>query len=286
MPSASHAQLTGTALHGPFRYEQGSDPGAVGYGSYWLDTSGTPPFALKRRNGTNSDWDLVGSYGLTDPTTLQGDLIVRGASSLARLAIGSTGTVLRSNGTTAVWSSSPTVTGESTAGDFNATGLSGATAGARFVGGTTSGAPVSGTFLKGDFIIDQTGKAYICTTAGTPGTWALAASGLTNPMTTQYDLILGGVSGTPTRLPVGSNGQVLAIVSGIPTWSASGASMTNPMNATGSMIRGTSGGVPQELVVGANGQALMVVAGIPAWANPSSGYAAVAGKIYLSKVCY
>jgi hypothetical protein len=50
-------------------------------------------------------------------------------------------------------------------------GLTGATAASRFAGGTSSGAPASGTFAVGDFIIDQTGKVFICTIAGTPGTW-------------------------------------------------------------------------------------------------------------------
>lgn len=49
--------------------------------------------------------------------------------------------------------------------------LTGATAAARFVGGTTSGAPASGTFSLGDFSVDQTGSIYICTAAGSPGTW-------------------------------------------------------------------------------------------------------------------
>jgi hypothetical protein len=50
-------------------------------------------------------------------------------------------------------------------------GLTGATAATRYVGGTTSGAPTTGTFAKGDFVIDQTGNVWICTVAGTPGTW-------------------------------------------------------------------------------------------------------------------
>lgn len=52
------------------------------------------------------------------------------------------------------------------------TGLTGATAASRWVGGTVSGAPASGTFLTGDFVISQTGTIWICTAGGTPGTWA------------------------------------------------------------------------------------------------------------------
>jgi len=52
------------------------------------------------------------------------------------------------------------------------TGITGATEASRYVGATTSGAPVSGTFAVGDFVIAQDGVVWICTAAGTPGTWA------------------------------------------------------------------------------------------------------------------
>jgi hypothetical protein len=283
----THATLTGTALHGPFRYEQIDDPGSVGAAVYWLDTTGVSPYALKRRNATNTGWDLVAS-GLTDPTTLQGDLIIRGASALGRLAIGATGTVLRSNGTTAVWTSSPTITGEQTATDFSATGLTGATGGARFVGATTSGAPVTGTFAVGDYVVDRSvGRFLVCTVAGTPGTWVVAAGSMTNPMTVQYDLILGGASGTPVRLPVGANGKVLTIVGGAVMWDNSPAGFSNPMADEGSIIIGDTGGTPLELGVGANGQVLTVVAGVPGWADASSasGLGGVGGALYTAATC-
>ena len=40
-------------------------------------------------------------------------------------------------------------------------GVAGATAGARFVGGTKSGAPTSGSWTAGDFSIDHTGKIWV-----------------------------------------------------------------------------------------------------------------------------
>lgn len=55
--------------------------------------------------------------------------------------------------------------------------LTGATAATRYVGGTASGAPVSGTFAVGDFVIDQTGAVFVCTVAGSPGTWAQVGGG-------------------------------------------------------------------------------------------------------------
>lgn len=68
-------------------------------------------------------------------------------------------------------SSQQTFTGEIAAPDFKPSGLTGATAASRYVGATTSGAPASGTFAKGDWIIDQAGVRWTCTTAGSPGTW-------------------------------------------------------------------------------------------------------------------
>ena len=59
-------------------------------------------------------------------------------------------------------------------------GLTGATNATRYVGGTTNGSPASGTFAVGDFIVDATASIWVCTTAGTPGTWS---STISNHMT-------------------------------------------------------------------------------------------------------
>jgi hypothetical protein len=47
-------------------------------------------------------------------------------------------------------------------------GLTGAS---RWMGATTSGAPQSGSYKKGDFVVDQTGSFWICTADGSQGTW-------------------------------------------------------------------------------------------------------------------
>jgi hypothetical protein len=47
------------------------------------------------------------------------------------------------------------------ASDLAVSGLAGATASSRYVGATTSGAPASGTFSAGDFVIDQTGTLRV-----------------------------------------------------------------------------------------------------------------------------
>lgn len=102
----------------------------------------------------------------------------------------------------------PTFTGIATAPIWATSGLTGATAASRYVGATTGGAPATGTFAVGDYVIDQTGKIYVCTVAGTPGTWASAAGTWTDPTTTLGDLIVRGSTGV-ARFPIGLNGQTI-----------------------------------------------------------------------------
>ncbi len=63
MAESTHSDLTGLNLHGPFRYEQDADPGAVGAGVYWLDTDSGPPRIIYRRNALDSGWEEVGGSG-------------------------------------------------------------------------------------------------------------------------------------------------------------------------------------------------------------------------------
>ena len=48
--------------------------------------------------------------------------------------------------------------------------------------------------------------------------WATFA----DPITTEGDLIVGGASGAPERLPVGTDDQVLTVVAGVPEWADGG----------------------------------------------------------------
>lgn len=86
-------------------------------------------------------------------------------------------------------------TANQTAPALIASGLTGATAASRYVGATASGAPASGTFVVGDFVIDRTGKLYVCTTAGSPGTWTQVGAGLTS-VTADAPLSGSGTSGS------------------------------------------------------------------------------------------
>lgn len=68
------------------------------------------------------------------------------------------------------------VAGTSRAVQFTPTGATGATAASAYIGGTASGAPTTGTHAVGDHVVDQTGKIWVCTVAGTPGTWVTTRS--------------------------------------------------------------------------------------------------------------
>ena len=97
-------------------------------------------------------------------------------------------------------------TGNLTAPALIVSGLTGATAASRYVGATTSGAPASGTFAVGDYVIDQGGIVWVCTTAGSPGVWRAQLA--TPSESVQGDILIRDASSW-TRLPPGTSGQVL-----------------------------------------------------------------------------
>lgn len=101
---------------------------------------------------------------------------------------------------------------------------------------------------------------------------SMGGGGMTNPMTTSQDIIVGGSSGTPGRLAAGTNGFVLTMVAGAVAWAAA-TGMANPMTTLGDIILGGSSGTPGRLAIGSTGQVLTVVSGSPAWATPASGFA-------------
>jgi hypothetical protein len=103
---------------------------------------------------------LTGTLTETGNATVSGTLGVGGNTTLAGLAVNGNETVA---GTLAV-------AGNLTAATVDA-GLTGATAAGRLVGATTAGPPTTGTFVVGDFAVDQKGVVWTCVAAGSPGTW-------------------------------------------------------------------------------------------------------------------
>lgn len=48
--------------------------------------------------------------------------------------------------------------------------------------------------------------------------WFVKTGAIVNPMTSLGDIIVGAASGVPARLGIGTEGQVLTVVSGVPAW--------------------------------------------------------------------
>lgn len=96
--------------------------------------------------------------------------------------------------------------------------------------------------------------------------------GMTNPMTTAGDIIVGGSAGIAQRLAAGTNGYVLKMVAGVPTWAAeSGGGMSNPMTTAGDLIYGGSSGTPTRLALGSTNQVLKIIGGVPTWSTDATG---------------
>jgi hypothetical protein len=143
------------------RYVGGTASGAPGSGTFntgdFIVTTGGDIW-ICTAGGTPGTWSRVGSYLLGTNNTWTGTNAFNNAIT-GNNTINLTGT------------GSSAVGGLFTAVGFANTGITGATAASRYVGATASGAPSSGTFAVGDFSIDRTGSIWICTTAGSPGTW-------------------------------------------------------------------------------------------------------------------
>jgi hypothetical protein len=125
--------------------------------------------------------------------------------------------------------------------------------------------PKEGFFLHvndEDVFYKFTGAAWEVFSGGGGG-------GMTNPMMSIRDLIVGGVGGAPTRLPgPTSEGLVLTRIGNALAW-AIATGFANPMTAGGDLIIGGTNGAATRLGAGTVGQVLTMVSGAPVWVTPS-----------------
>jgi hypothetical protein len=145
-------------------------------------------------SGALAKVDSTGRLTLTRPAGASAARVAQPGEAQARYQLGGSGDQEWGDGTNArdtflQRASAGVLRALSTilrANAFQTDGLTGATAGARFVGGTASGAPSSGTFAVGDYVVDQAGGAmWVCTVAGSPGTWVNPAVGGVYPWENQ-----------------------------------------------------------------------------------------------------
>lgn len=222
--------------------ESGSSaPASPALGQLWLDTSITPA-RLKTWESVSGtpQWVLVSSTGneVTSAKGTANGYASLDASTKVPIAQLPTGT---SNTTVAIGNDTRIVNAEQTTNKgavngyagldstqrlaaanlplaITAAGLTGAAAASRYVGATASGAPTSGTFAVGDFVIDQTGNLWVCTVLGTPGTWVsvlrfgttatTAAAGndarLSDQRVPTDNSVTGGTTGAGVKIQAGT----------------------------------------------------------------------------------
>jgi hypothetical protein len=179
---------------------------------------------------------------LADPTTTKGDLLARGASALTRVPASSTdGWVLTYDSSVSYgvkWAAPPATGVPTTRQVIAGAGLSG---GGALSADVTLTAPLmgaSGGSHKAGIVPDPGATLGAARYLREDATWAIPSGGgggLTDPTTTLGDLIVRGPAAT-TRLPVGTNGQVLTADS---TVSAFGVKWAAP---SGGFWLGGSGG--------------------------------------------
>lgn len=92
-------------------------------------------------------------------------------------------------------------------------GLTGATVATRFVGGTASGPPVTGTFQVGDFVVTQDGHIFVNVIAGSPGIWVdVLSHGVTSIARFGSPALTGAVTlSEGTNITLFQNGQDIQI---------------------------------------------------------------------------
>jgi hypothetical protein len=124
-------------------------------------------------------------------------------------------------------------------------------------------------------------NTYVLQTDGSGNTSWVAQSGGT-PLSVAGDLLYENSTPAPARLGIGSTGQVLTVVGGLPAWANSASGFSNPMTAHGDIIYENASLGPTNLSIGASGYVLTVVAGQPAWAASSSASLAGDSDVQLS----
>lgn len=147
--------------------------------------------------------------------TTQVNVFTTSLSGAVPASGGGTTNFLRADGTFAA----PAGAGGVTSISFGSTGLTPSTA-------TTGAVVVAGTLAIGSGGTGQTAKA--------------AAYNALSPMTTAGDLEYEASGPTAARLAIGSTGQVLTVVSGLPAWAPANAGTVTSIGSTTLTIAGTS----------------------------------------------
>lgn len=177
-----------------------------------LDSTGSDN-KIATEKATRSAITSAVSSKMSNPMTTAGDIIVGGTSGApSRLASGTTGQILKVGSNGLEWGAE---TGQALyLGAFDSRNRPQNATTGQFILDTDLGYML---YRYGSAWINSTGTVYegnVTPSANDPVQW------LANPMSSAGDLIVGGSSGSPSRLAQGSEGDVLTVSGGGTTWSA------------------------------------------------------------------
>jgi len=143
-----------------------------------------------------------------------------------------------------------------------------------------SGLSIATSQLTGNIsLTTQVSGTLPTSNGGTGQTSAAAAYNALTPMTTTGDLVYESATNVASRLPIGSTGQVLTVVGGVPTWATTGAAALT----TNHIFVGSAGGVATDVAM--SGEATIVASGAVTLSNAAviakvlTGYTSGAGTI-------
>jgi len=90
-----------------------------------------------------------------------------------------------------------------------------------------------------------------------------------NPSTTLGDIeYRSSTANTNTRVGIGSSGEALTVVAGVPSWAASA---TSTLTTTGDILYASAANTLARRAIGSTGNVLTVAGGVPTWAAPAGG---------------
>lgn len=109
--------------------------------------------------------------------------------------------------------------------------------------GAEGAAPATPAAASSILYVKADGLWYSKDDAGVETLVSGGAAGMTNPMTTQGDIISGGASGAPGRLAIGTAGQVLTVNAGAtaPEWAAASGGGGSPFALDETTLDGSLG---------------------------------------------
>jgi hypothetical protein len=114
----------------------------------------------------------------------------------------------------------------------------------RFVGAVNGSAPASGTYAQGDAVVDVTGDMWVCTVAGTPGTWVQVGGSAGGQVLIADRIITGSAVASVSFLSIPGTFKGLYLVASILAATGSGSTLDlyfnngTPNNVMDSLVQG------------------------------------------------